>query len=353
MINLLLFLFFIACTSLAVALIVDNPGVVTMLWFDYQIETSVAFIILTILLTSILLILVTLILRRIISTPSRILQRRGVRQLKTGISELTYSVAALASSNIDVAEQHVHKVEKLLGRTPLTLLLSAQIAKSRGNEVLTQTLLEQLLEHKETEYLAARSLSDSASKQDNLPKALQLAKKAQTMNPRDNASALAVASLQVRLKHWHEALENVQKTKLPRKEKLRIYTLIQLARGELLLEDGRAEQALYLTNNILRVLPDFSPAIAFVARVYDRNNMSAKAIKLITRAWKKNPSPLFIEVLNEIIINEKPERQEKLRSAFTGNIEIGSWVCKTCGHHHEKWSLHCESCSDFNSLEWK
>ncbi len=291
MINLLLFLIFIACTSLAVSLIVDNPGSVTMLWFDYQIETSAAFIILTILLTSILLILITLILRRIISTPSRILQRRSVRQLKTGISELTYSVAALASSNIDAAEQHVHKVEKLLGRTPLTLLLSAQIAKSRGNDTLTQKLLEQLLEHKETEYLAARSLSDSASKQDNLPKALQLAKKAQTMNPRDNASALAVASLQVRLKHWHEALENVQKTRLPRKEKLRIYTLIQLSRGELLLEDGWAEQALYLTSNILRVLPDFSPTIAFVARAYSQNNMSEKAIKLITRAWKKNPSP--------------------------------------------------------------
>ena len=321
MINLLLFLFFIACASLAVALIVENPGSVTMLWFNYQIETSVAFIILAILLTAIFLILFTLTIRLVISAPSQFLQRRGVKQLRSGITELTYSIAALASSNITAAETHVHKAQKLLGRTPLTILLSAQIAKNKGNEATTQALLEQLLEYKETEYLAARSLSDSASKYDNLPKALQLAKKAQIINPKDNASILAVVSLQVRLKYGDEALANVQKAKLPRKEKLRILALIQLARGELMLENSRHEEALSLVKNIISNLPKFAPAIDFCANVYDKNQM--------------------------------PKKANKLRAKLSEPTADGIWLCKACGHSQKIWKIHCNSCNGFDTLEWK
>lgn len=321
MINLLLFLFFIACSSLSIAMIVDNPGSVTMLWFDYQVETSVAFIILVIILAAIFLVLFTLLLRLIIASPSQFLQRRNVKQLNNGITELTYSIAALASSNITAAETHVHKVEKLLGKTPLTILLSAQIAKNKGNEATTHALLEQLLEFKETEYLATRSLSDSASKNDNLPKALLLAKKALEMNPKDSATATSVASLQIRLKHWDEAVATLQKSKLARGEKARLIALTQLARGELLMASGYYEEALSLVKNIISNLSDFPPAIAFCANIYDKNQMSKKAAKLRAR-------------LSEYTVG-------------------GTWICKTCGHHNKIWTIHCDSCSDFDTMEWK
>ncbi len=321
MINLLLFLFFIACASLAITLIVDNPGSVTMLWFDYQIETSVAFIILVILLAAILLVLFTLIIRLIIASPSQFWKRRNVKQLNNGITELTYSIAALASSNITAAETHVHKVEKLLGKTPLTILLSAQIAKNKGNEAATHALLEQLLGYKETEYLAARSLSENASKNDNLPKALQLAKKALEMNPKDSSTALAVASIQIRLKHWNEAIASIQKSKLARREKSRLIALTQLARGELLMANGYYEEALSLVKNIISNLPEFTPAIAFCANIYDKNQMSKKATKL----------------------------RAKLSEYSAG----GMWVCKACAHSNKIWTIHCDSCAGFDTMELK
>lgn len=353
MINLLLFLFFVACASFAVALVVDNPGSVTMLWFDYQIETSVAFVLLLIALAFALTTLLTLLVRRVIFAPSRFLQRRNVRQLKSGISELTYGIAALATSNIDAAEMHVRKVEKLLGRTPLTLLLSAQIAKTRGDEGKTQILLAQLLEYKETEYLATRSLSDNASKQDNLPKALQLAIKAQALNPKDSATALAVVSLQTRMKHWHEALENLKKANLPRKEKSRIRALIQLAYGELLLEDKRDESALVIARSVISVLPNFTPAVAFVARAYSKNNMLRKATSIIIRAWKKNPTVLLADAMHDVTSLEPEKNQEKLRSLLSGGAQDGVWLCKKCNHEQKKWALHCNSCNGFDSLNWK
>lgn len=321
MINFLLFLFFVACASFAIATIVDNPGSVTMQWFDYQIETSVAFIILIILLAAILLVLFTLLLRLIIASPSQFLRRRNVKQLNAGITELTYSIAALASSNITAAETHVHKVEKLLGKTPLTILLSAQIAKNKGNEATTHALLEQLLEFKETEYLATRSLSDSASKNDNLPKALQLAKRALEMNPKDSAAAVAVASLQIRLKHWDEAIANIKKSKLARGEKSRLIAITGLARGELLMANGYYEEALSLVKNIISNLPEFPPAIAFCANIYDKNQM--------------------------------PKKAAKLRAKLAQYMADGTWTCKSCGHNNKIWTIHCDSCASFDTMELK
>jgi len=317
MMNLLLFLFFIACASLAATFVVENPGIVEMRWFDYQIETSVAFIIFAILISAVSIVLLTLIIRLIFNAPSRFMERRNVRQLKSGITELTYSISALASSNIDAADIHIRKVEKLLGNTPITILLSAQIAKTKGDEAKTQKLLEQLLEYKETEYLAARSLSDNANKQDNLPKALLMAKKAQAIDPKNSASGLAVISLQTRLGHWDEALANIQALQLTRVERKRIRALILLERGKYLLENDREEEALALVKNIISVLAKFPPALDFCAEVYDRNQQTNKAKKLRVKL---------------------------------GQLQQGKWICKSCGHIQDSWKLHCESCMEMDSL---
>lgn len=352
MINLLLFLFFIACAGVAASLIVENSGNVTMLWFDYQIETSVAFLIILVFLAAVFIILFTLIIRNIFSAPSRFWKRRSVNQLRQGITELTYSMAALAASDVDTAEKHTRKIEKLLGQTPLTLLLSAQIAKSRGDEEKTQNLLEKLLEYKETKYLAARSLSDGANKQQNLPKALNLAKIASGVNPKDMAASLAMISLEVRLHRWHEALNHLQESRLSRVEKKRIRALIQIERGKLLLDDGRYEEALYLAKSSLSFLPDFPPAIVFAALAYNESGKEAKALRIVSSALKKQPLQLLLETLQEITLHEPPERREKLLSKFSDTITDGAWNCKACNHNQREWKLHCESCHDFGSLEW-
>ncbi len=324
-----------------------------MLWLGYQIDTSVAFIIFAAVFLAILIIIITLLVRRLISAPSEFFKRRHVNQLKSGISELTYSIAALASSNVDDAEKHVNKVERLIGKTPLTLLLSAQIAKNRGEETKTQILLEQLLEHKETEYLAARSLSDNASRQDNLPKALQMAQKARSISPKDNASALAVISLQVRMRQWNEALANISNSNLPRRERKRIKALVQLTYGQLLLEENRDEEALSIAKSVIAVLPNFAPAVAFAAIAYSKNDLAGKAVRLVTAAFKKNPSALLEDTLRIISGAEPAERQAKLRAKLKGDINDGIWHCATCGHKQAIWKLHCDACSSFDRLEWK
>lgn len=353
MINLLLFLFFIACASFAVAILADNPGNVVMHWYGYEIETSVVFIILATVVFSIITILITLLIRKIFSAPAYFFNRRKVKNLQSGISEITYSVAALAASNIPAAEKHVRKVEKLIGQTPLTLLLSAQIAKSSGDEHKTQALLEQLLKYRETEYIATRTLSDNAVRQNNLPQALQLAKKAQEIEPKNGDSALAIINLQIRIKQWDEALSTLQKSSVARNEKKRIKALIAISRGNVLLDEGYEEQALALAKLAISTLPLFIPAIIFAARAYHKNGEQNRAIRLLNRSLREQPSSLLLETLENIIEGEKQERKIKILAAFREGIKENNFICKICGHEEKNWSIHCNSCHSFDSMELK
>lgn len=336
---LLLFLFFIACASFAIAILADNPGNVVMHWHGYEIETSVVFIILATVVFSIITILITLLITLLIR--------------KSGISEITYSVAALAASNIPAAEKHVRKVEKLIGQTPLTLLLSAQIAKSSGDEHKTQALLEQLLKYRETEYIATRTLSDNAVRQNNLPQALQLAKKAQEIEPKNGDSTLAIINLQIRIKQWDEALSTLQKSSVARNEKKRIKALIAISRGNILLDEGYEEQALALAKLAISTLPLFIPAIIFAARAYHKNGEQNRAIRLLNRSLREQPSSLLLETLENIIEGEKQERKIKILAAFREGIKENNFICKICGHEEKNWSIHCNSCHSFDSMELK
>ncbi len=123
------------------------------------------------------------------------------------MAALTHGVAALAAGEAESAEAHTRKAEKLLGSTPLVLLLSAQIARSKGDDNKTRLLLEQMLGHSETEYLAARSLSDAASRQQLFSKALALAQQAHAVNAKGFS---AVVSLHARLGQWQEALQAIE-----------------------------------------------------------------------------------------------------------------------------------------------
>jgi HemY protein len=422
MLNLLLLLFFLTCVGITAGWLAENPGNVTIYWFDYRIDTSFAFLLLLAFFTAILLSYAYVLIRRIILTPGEMAERRGLKQHRKGLTELTYSVAALAASDVKSAELHTRKAEALLGRTPLTLLLSAQIARSQGDDARTHLLLDQMLDYKETEYIAARSLSDAASKQQIFPEALSMAERAHAINPKD---IKAVISLHLRLGQWQDALttikKSVRKGRIKRNELRHYRSLVYLAQGMQLLNTEQHQAAVKAAQLCLKETPDFLPAILFAVRACMTDKQDAKAVKLITRAWTHSPHPLLAEyfltlhaklpkdvqvkkvekltacnpdsiesglVMTQVAINNRLwdlayrslqkviVREESVRAChLMALIEQGMsadpnaggkwftrsqvaqpdphWVCLNCGKASEKWSVHCPSCNDLDSMEWK
>lgn len=316
MIRFLLILALLTALGSGAAWLAGHPGNVTIHWFDRRVDTSFAFLLLVATVAACVLTYIVLLLHRLAQIPVHFSERRTLKHYQQGMIELTCSVAALAASDSKAAESHTRKAEKLLGRTPLTLLLSAQVARSRGDDEKTRLLLEQMLEHEETEYLAARSLSDSASKEHLFPKALELAKRAQAIN---TGATESLVSLHLRLGGWQEALaaisKAVRKGSLSRSEMRRLNGMVYLLQGRQLLELGQPESALYAAKLALKNRPDFAPAVSFAADAYAAAGKKRKA--------------------------------EKLRqSLITNKI----WTCDTCGHTTTPWEAYCPSCEAFDTL---
>ncbi len=422
MLNLLLLLFFLTCLGVTVGWIAENPGNVTIYWFDYRIDTSFGFLLVLTLFSTAILFYTLAFIRRLILTPSHIAERRGLKQHKRGLTELTYSVAALAASDVKTAEAHTRKAEALLGRTPLTLLLSAQIARSQGDDARTRLLLDQMLDYKETEYIAARSLSDAASKQQIFPEALHMAERAHAINPKDLKPVLG---LHLRLGQWQEALaaivKSARKGNISRAEARHYRGVVYLTQGIQMLETEQQDAAVKAANLCMKETPDFLPAILFSARAYLAAGDEKKAVKLIMRAWTHTPHPqlatlylainnkqpkdaqikliqkliatnpdsiesglaltqayinnrlwdLAYNTLQKIIVREESVRACHLMAIIEQGISSDpnaggkwftrsqvaqpdpEWVCFSCGQAAASWHVHCPSCNDLDSLEWK
>ena len=313
MIHLALITLFLTCISITAAWIAENPGNVTMTWFDYRIDTSFAFVLLLTVLCSATLAALYIILHRLTRAPISFTRHRSARQQQKGLTELTHSIVALAAADTHAAELHTRKAEKLLGRTPLTLLLSAQVARTQGDDARTQTLLEQMLDHKETEYLAARYLSEAASKHQQLPKAREMAQRAHALNPQGMEALL---SLHIRLKEWQQAdiaiNKGLRKGQITRAQLHRYKGLVFAQHAIDLMEQGHSEAALAIARQAAKQLPSALPIIAILSRCYIGNGQAAKAINLILPAWKKQPSTLLAEIFREATAHLPKEKRIKL-----------------------------------------
>lgn len=169
MIRLLLCLVFLAGVGFAAAWMADHPGNVVVHWFDYRIDTSIAFLALIALGVAGICMYIAMLFFYLFSAPRRFRERLRLKHHQQGLAELTYGVASLAAADDVSASRHVRKAEKLLGTTPLGLLISAQIAKIRGDDETARLLLTQMLNHKETKQMAARLLSPPRSDSRQLP----------------------------------------------------------------------------------------------------------------------------------------------------------------------------------------
>lgn len=359
MINLLLLLVFLACIGLTAAWMAENPGSVTIHWFDYRIDTSFAFLMVTALVAAFVIAYAWILIRRVMLAPVYFSERRSLKHYRKGLAAITQSIAALAAADSKTALTYTRKAEKLLGRTPLVLLLSAQIARTQGDDGKTRMLLTQMLDHEETEYLAARSLAEFASKQQLFPKALELAKRAQAINPADIA---ALISLHIRLKQWQEAMlaidKAVRKGKISRNAMRHYKGLVHLQQGTELLAAGQTDGALAAAHFTLKELPGFIPAIIFAANAFAASRHQRKAIHLLFSAWKKTPHPQLAGALRSVLAAEPKERQAKLMRKWAAirrepPLSDTAWVCGACAQASPEWHTHCPACGEFDKMEWK
>lgn len=318
MTRLLLLLLLLTGLGIGAAWLAEHPGQVTMIWRSYRIDTSAAFMLTACLAAALLLAGLVVLLYRLMHAPDALTRRRTRKTHEKGLTALTRSLIALAAADMQNAELQTRRAEKLLGRTPLTLLLSAQLARMQGDDARTQMLLEQMLEHKETEYLAARYLSETATRQHQLPKAREMAQRAQALNPGGLDTLL---SLHIRLGEWQQAAAAIaaalRRGQITRARLHRYRGVVHAQHTLQLMQQGQDEAALAVARQALKQLPGALPVLQVAARAYLTNQQPAQSLKLLHAAWKKQPHAALIEDFLNAAATLPREKKRRLASNIT------------------------------------
>jgi HemY protein len=360
MINLLLLIVAVTSFGLVAAWLAENPGSVTMYWFDYRIDTSVAGLCVVALLFAFTLIAIISFVRMFVAAPRRFVERKSIRQYKKGLSELTYSVAALAASDWENAEKRTKKAQKLLGDIPLTLLLSAQVARHKQDNAKAKESLEQMLEHPETEYLAARLLSDAAGKNSQYKQALALAERAKSANKKGRFAALQIINVHLQQGDWQEALHAINQSykdsALKRNERAHARALVFYKQAKKLIAEDKKEAAIYAINELIKTGTKHPAMVDFAARQLKEAGQFNHALSLLQSVWKSNPHPTIAETYRDLIRDLPEPKQKKLLHKIASIHElppvgfIQEWSCNACHHLVNHWDVHCPHCGTLDSL---
>lgn len=317
MMDMLLLLVLLACLGMSVAWLAENPGSITLNWMDYRIDTTAAFVLALTLVSALALAYAYLLIRRVLGARKWVAQQRSLRHYRQGMQHLTHSVVALAAADVNAADEHTRKAEKLLGSSPLTLLLSAQVSRLQGNDTRTHTLLESMLAHKETEYLAARLLSESASRSHQLPKARELAARASALNPQGTPALL---SLHLRLREWQQGallLTRALRTgKITRHQLRHLQAMLHARHALTLLDDGLPDTALAAARRAVRAQPDFIPAQEVYIRALLAGGFVKKAIRQCMSWWKQGASQPLGELFRQSVGGLPKEKRLSLTEKF-------------------------------------
>ncbi|MGH6917191.1 MAG: heme biosynthesis protein HemY [Geminicoccaceae bacterium] len=295
MIRLIVFLIVAVALSWLATWLVDNPGRVSLTWQGTHIETSVVVLLLAVAVIGVLLVILFEILRVVRQAPSR--WGRAHRRARTdkGYAALSQGLVAAAAGDAPAAKLLNRRAQKLLQQAPATLLLSAQTAQLEGDEGTARLKFQEMLNHKDTEFLGLRGLLAQAIKEGDRETALKLARRAYLRRPHTPWVLTTLFDLQTQAGMWTEALSTVDdmarhrvidKATATRRRAILFHQEAAATRAK-----GRPYAALELMQKAHKRLPSLAPIAVQGAVLAAELNKPRQARKMLEASWRHAPHP--------------------------------------------------------------
>ena len=401
-----LFLAALACVAIAwwVSLL---PGSITATIGSTTFQTSTP---VALLLAAILFLVLYLIIRLIawlVSIPSRVRRRSSNRTRIKGELALNRALIALAADDAGGARREADRGRRLLGDTPLTLLIAAHAGRQAGREDEAAALYEQLAERPDSRLLGLRGLMRMAVEQEDWERATALATSAEKAHPNaawlrderrymaqatgewrealrlaspENKAALAVVAAQnepdpkaaltlakqafdaepglapaattyaaaLRATGKHKQAQDVLRQAWSTKPHPDLAAAFVLDAGDKLAE--AREMAVLMRSN-----PDHPEAYMAIAHAALDAGLTGEARRQLERARDAGLNQRrFWSLLADIAVRDgKPEEaQEALRHVQDADPDP-SWRCTSCGTSYESWRAICENCRSTGTVQWQ
>lgn len=310
MIRLIVFLAIAAVLAFAASWLADHPGEIALTWQGFQVETSVAVLLVGILVVGVLLVVLFELFRVVFSTPRRLVRGRQHARQERGFMALAQGMVAASAGDKVAAKYLSRQAERLLDQAPATLLLGAQTAQLEGDETAARQKFQEMLKHSETEFLGLRGLLAQAMKEDDHETALRLARRAYVRNPGTPWVLTTLFELQTRASHWNEALTvvgDMARYKVidqPTATRRRAILFHLQASDER--DAGRAYEALHLAQKAHKLLPEFAPAAVQAAEIAEQVGKDRQARKVLETSWRAEPHPSLARAYLALSAAPKP-----------------------------------------------
>jgi len=325
-------IWFLIKVAIVVAIAVwlaDRPGTVNVNWQGYVVETSFGIAVLIGVAVLAFAVFAYRLVRGIIRAPRNIGRYSRHRRRERGYRALTRGMVAVAAGDATTARKMARKADGLLNEPPLTMLLSAQAAQLQGDDRAAKEYFTAMLDRPETAFLGLRGLLTQSLKAGDRVEALQLARRAQSLQPNTPWLLGTLYDLEARAGEWAAAegtlQQAVQAGSISAEEGRRHRATLLLERSFEAERRGRSDSALSHAQAAHDLAPGFVPAAVRVARMQLANGKHKQANKAIERTWRLSPHPELAEVYREVIANYDPLTRLKLvnrlRSAAPNSVE--------------------------------
>ncbi len=299
MIRILVILVQIALVVAAAVWLADRPGVVTIDWQGWRIETSFWLPALALLAFVVVGALAYRIWRFLRRAPRQLVEASRSNRQRRGYKALSHGMVALAAGDAGEALRHARRANALLDDAPLTMLLTAQAAQLGGDEVAAKRYFEAMRSNPETAFLAVRGLLTQAVKADDSGEALRLANEAHTLRPTTGWVLEQLFDLQTAAGDW-QAADNTMKEAARHKtidkiEAKRRRAAILVERGRDASARGEAAAALEFSRFAYELDPELVPAAILYARQLSEDSRKRRATRVLEDAWRRQPGPELAE----------------------------------------------------------
>jgi HemY protein len=385
----------IAAVLLAVAWWIGGlPGTLVAHSGPYTVETSVPAAILILFLIALFFTILLRVLGGIRRAPGGFGAWRGGRRQKLGEIATQRGLVALAAGDASAARAEAGRARKLLGDTPLVLLLTAEAARLSGLGDQAQAAFKQLTTHKNMAFLGHRGLLRHSMAAGDHDAAHGHARAAEDAYPGSNWLKTQRLDLAVRQQNWNAALGL---TKTPAEIAALATAAAQASTDK--------RRALRYAKQAAKADPALAPAVVALATSLRDVGKPRAAKQALLAGWKTAPNPLIAQAYfaapstpleraqaaaelaaanpshaeSELLLAETSltarltgeARRHAEAAIATGAIDgraqnvlatlddkpaqsvtNAGWICTACHTAQAAWAPACPNCRKIGNLKW-
>ena len=404
-------LFLAAIAAVAIAWWVSAlPGSVTASIAGTTIQTSTPVAIALFAVVFLVLYAVVRLLAGLLALPKRTGRWREGRARSKGEAAMNRALIALAVNDPGAARREADRGRRLLGDTPMTLLLAAQAGKQAGRDDEAAALYELLADRKDSRLLGLRGLLRLAVEQEDWTRAAAIADHAEQAHSGARWLAEERRWMAQQTGQWHEAMRLSPPD----------------AKAAMAVEAARQESdpklALGMARQAFEAEPGLPPAAVAYAEKLRATGKERQADEVLRKAWLAGPHPDIAEAFAAglgatagdpvgraremaVLVRNNPQHPESHLAVARAALDAGLvddarrqlelareggvndrrfwtlladacamegdvagqqealqhlpnaepdpvWRCTSCGTHYDAWQPVCQHCRATGAIRW-